>query len=115
MGKIYRKGKVALCLDKANKGADETAALTLEGLPRKLDAGEDIIIPDDSWRALYEFFTKGWFTRMWVIQEFVLPELHECNIWLDNYKLDPYGLWHAAMALFMMNPTCLSASGKNPC
>jgi len=112
MGKIYHKAMVAVCLDGGETEISRTAAVVLVDLPLKDDAGEELIIPSESWRALYRFFTKGWFTRMWVVQEFVLPKLHACDIWLDNYNLDTFNLWKAANILFRMEPAGLSPSEK---
>ncbi|OIW25329.1 hypothetical protein CONLIGDRAFT_673434 [Coniochaeta ligniaria NRRL 30616] len=108
MGMIYRKGMVAVCLDKGDWETDRNAVKTLLQVRHDIEAKEDVTVSDSSWAALYEFFTKGWFTRMWVIQEFIIPKTNSCHIWLNNYMLDSFGLWTAAHGLFQMNPTCLN-------
>lgn len=106
MGRIYQRGIVAVCLD--NKESDPATGRLLVRLGHQPDTEEDSAISEDSWRALYECFTQGWFSRMWCIQEFVLPTtVNSCHLWLCNRPVESFGLWQATQALFGMNPTCL--------
>jgi len=105
MGRIYQTGIVAVCLD--SKESDQAARRILVRLGRQPVTEENSAISEDSWEALYECFTQGWFSRMWCIQEFVSPTVNYCQLWLDNCPLNPADLWQATQALFGMNPTCL--------
>lgn len=111
MGRIYRTGHVAVCLDRDDWEIDQHAARVLAKLGHESNE-ETPTISDDSWKTLYNFFTKGWFSRMWVIQEFMLPDVPDCQIWLTNYILQSDQLWEATHTLFKMNPTCLPIPHK---
>jgi hypothetical protein len=123
MDRIYSKGIVGVFLDNDDKKVAHTmVALALKygsmqngPLPTKrtyaVHPSEDhISISKLDWIALHDFFSKSWFKRMWVIQEFFLSNLQDSMIRIHTLPLQPVSLYLLANQVFETQQQCLTGS-----
>lgn len=105
-GKIYQAGVVSIFLDGRDKSLDYAAYDILHVLRVPHERETRPTISKGSWLALNEFFSKAWFKRMWVIQEFVLGR--NCIIWMHTRPFSLAGLYTASWILFLMDAAPLT-------
>lgn len=72
IGKIYQIGIVYISLGTGNLELDRIASHAIWRIHGQFEHKSQITILDIEWLAVHQLFTKAWFKRMWVIQEFCL-------------------------------------------
>lgn len=123
MDRIYSKGIVGVFVDNDDKKVAHTiGALALKygsmgkgQLPSKRayavhPAENCISISELDWIALHDFFSKPWFKRMWVVQEFFLSKLQDTMIRIHTLPLRPTSLYLLASRVFETQQQCLTGS-----
>ncbi|KAK3387360.1 heterokaryon incompatibility protein-domain-containing protein [Podospora didyma] len=103
MGRIYQTGKVGVFLDSdPSHEGDKAAREALQEVCTQVTQGRGPVhISDDCWVALHDFFAKGWFHRMWVIQECIFGGL-ECSIWVHYIPLTESEIYTSALGIYEM-------------
>jgi hypothetical protein len=104
MRQIYQIGIVAIYLNSEDRDAYKTEYTTLSRFGEEKSEGLDVKIPPSHWSHLVQFFSKPWFTRMWVIQEFVLSKSQPLFLFVGGYKaIKDVTLRDAAWKIFQMD------------
>jgi len=104
MRQIYQIGIVAIYLNSEDRDAYKTEYTTLSRFGEEKSEGLDVEIPPSHWSHLVQFFSKPWFTRMWVIQEFVLSKSQPLFLFVGGYKaIKDVTLRDAAWKIFQMD------------
>ncbi|PQE10370.1 heterokaryon incompatibility -domain-containing protein [Rutstroemia sp. NJR-2017a WRK4] len=100
MQRIYQIGLVYVHLNIEVELADP-AIRVIRAFDKSVKSGKEIV-SDQAWRSLALLFSNPWFTRMWVIQEFVVANAKSCVIFVDSFPLRPSKMFLAAFALQSM-------------
>ncbi|EHK25672.1 uncharacterized protein TRIVIDRAFT_62340 [Trichoderma virens Gv29-8] len=125
MDRIYSKGIVGVFIDNDDKAVAHTIAAlsskygsTQNGLgPPKRAYGahpeeNQISISEMEWSALHNFFSKAWFKRVWVIQEFFLSKLQDSMMQIHTLSLQHLNVYLLATRVFETHPQGLTGSQK---
>ena len=117
MSEIYRKGFVAVHLDPGDEKKDlESLSLVKRvalDFMHRITGSEDQRVEEkgkrndvsyhvqtELWPLLHHFFTKSWFTRIWVIQEYVLADADEYMFWMRKRSLSATELYSVALSIW---------------
>ncbi|KAH8590698.1 hypothetical protein B0O99DRAFT_299483 [Bisporella sp. PMI_857] len=113
IGWIYKRGAVAVCLDRTDKAVGRMAGreIPLADTAKSRRKGRDNGLRPVMGGVL-SFLCQSWFMRISVIQEFILPSDENCRLLLNNYRLNSFSLWKVAIELFSLDPACLSISER---
>jgi len=108
MHDIYQKGIVCVYLNTTNRDAYVSVNNLLLQLSK--DSAGDLTprISASMWHELLQFFSKDWFHRMWMIQEFALAESKPLLLLLGGHKgITETNLRNAAWTIFQQPRTVL--------
>jgi hypothetical protein len=100
MSRIYQIGFVYIHLN-TDLDLAAPAIIAIDNFSKSDESGNKIV-SDEAWRSLALLFSNPWFTRMWVIQEFVVASKKSCIIFVDSSPLWPTRMFLAAIALQSM-------------
>ncbi|PQE28157.1 heterokaryon incompatibility protein [Rutstroemia sp. NJR-2017a BBW] len=100
MQRIYQVGFVYVHLNIEVELVDP-AIKVIRAFNKSGESGKGIV-SDQAWRSLALLFSNPWFTRMWVIQEFVVANAESCEIFVDSFPLLHDKIFLAAFELQSM-------------
>ncbi len=114
MHDIYQKGIVCIYLNTSDRNAYVSVDHLLRELS-KTSAGDSAFkLPASMRRELLQFFSKAWFHRMWVIQEFVLAKSEPLFLFLGGHKaVTEENLRYAGWKIFQQSSAHLTAYEEN--
>jgi hypothetical protein len=113
MRQIYQIGIVAIYLNSEDRDAHATEYTVLSRMGNKESEGLDVEISASHWSHLVQFFSKPWFTRMWVIQEFVLSKSKPLLLFVGGHKaFKDVTLSDAAWEIFQMDSIPITSREK---
>lgn len=87
------------------------AILTIGALARPNDERPAAALSHASWLSLYQLFSLPWFTRMWVIQEYVVPQSIS-EFWVGCVPFNPMMMLRGALEIFGMDNIPLSTGER---
>ncbi|KAH7090442.1 heterokaryon incompatibility protein-domain-containing protein [Paraphoma chrysanthemicola] len=108
MRDIYQKGIVCIYLNTSDRDAYKSVHDALQRLSETSAGDSTPRISPDMRYELLQFFSKDWFHRMWMIQEFVLAESKPLFFFLGGHKgITERDLRDAAWAVFQKSSDLL--------
>jgi hypothetical protein len=104
---IYQKANTVVYLGNGDVFMDLMVTLSIIQLTTELRQGAEIKVDGNSWKAISALFSKSWFNRMWVIQEFFLSKSMP-PVYCGPCDCRPEDLFLLLSKLYGMRPTSLN-------